>query len=124
METWREGLECWTQIVIDANMEIFKEQIETGRADRVEEEERRVEVTMGTRDQVYGRISSLVVRPSDREGGGNNYEPREIRREEPRYTNGHGRAYDRAAAGDRLPLSLGYDMKGYKTSGTTSSDSH
>lgn len=60
---------------------------------------------MGSRDQVYGSVSSLVVRPSDSEGGGNDYEPGEIRREETRRANGHSRAYDRAAAataGDRL----------------------
>lgn len=60
---------------------------------------------MGSRDQICGNVSSLVVRPSDSEGGGgNDYEPGEIRREEPRRTNGHGRAYDHAAGGgDRLP---------------------
>lgn len=100
-------------------MEIFKEQIETRGEDRVEEEEQRAEVTMGTRDQVYGSVNSLVVRPSDSKGGGgNDYEPGEIRREEPRCANGHGHAYDRAAVGDRLPPSSGYDMKGYKTSDT------
>jgi len=79
---------------------------------------------MGTRDQVYGSVSSLVLRPSNSEGGGgNDYEPRKIRREEPHHTNDHGRAYDRATAGDKLPPFSGYDMKGYKTSGTTCSDS-
>lgn len=80
---------------------------------------------MGSRDQVYGSVSSLVVRPSDSEGGGGtDYEPGEIRREEPRRANGHGRAYDRAAGGgDRLPPPSGYDRKGYKTSGPTGSDS-
>eukprot|EP01018_Ginkgo_biloba_P001658 Gb_20196 [translate_table: standard] len=40
---------------------------------------------MGSRDQIYGSVSSLVVRPSDSGGSGhgNDYEPGEIRRDEP-----------------------------------------
>ena len=60
---------------------------------------------MRSRDQVYGSVSSLEVRPSGSEGGGgNDYEPGEIRCEESCHANGHDRVYDRAAAtaGDRL----------------------
>lgn len=53
-------------------MEIFEEQIETRGENRAEEEEQRAEMMMGMRDQVYESVSSLVVRPSDNEGGGGN----------------------------------------------------